>query len=75
MQMGRGPFPSSFLLPECPSCSILNLTCANSALALKGGGKVKEGLLGLPFVIAGVTGAQTLARTLLTNDLPPCRAT
>lgn len=40
--------------------------CANSALALKGG-EVEEGggwLLGLPLVMAEMTGALTLARTL-----------
>lgn len=40
--------------------------CANSALALKGGEVEEAGgwLLGLPLVMAEMTGALTLARTL-----------
>ena len=68
-----GPFPPSFLLPKCPSCSILDLTCVLTVPLLWRAAEAEEGLLGLPLVIAGVTGAQTLAQILPTYDPPPCR--
>lgn len=60
-------FPPSFFLPECPSCSILDLTCVLTVPLLWRAGEVEEGggwLLGLPLVMAEMTGALTSARTL-----------
>lgn len=63
-----------FFLPECPSCSILNLTCVLTVPLLWRAGEAKEGLLGLSLVIAGVTGARSLVQTPPTYDPPPCRS-
>lgn len=68
-----GPFPPSFLLPECPSCSILDLTCGLTVPLLWRAGEAEEGLLGLPLVIVGVTGAHTVAQTQQTYDPTLCR--